>query len=67
MHQHRASPGAAASCLRERGGASSCLCVSQSNETADQALQTKLKQLARQALDRYVLRSADAAAASPLA
>lgn len=29
------------------------LCLQQSNETMDQALQTKLKQLARQALDRY--------------
>ncbi len=30
------------------------LCLHQSNETSDQALQTKLKQLARQALDRYI-------------
>lgn len=29
------------------------VCLRQSNETMDQALQTKLKQLARQALDRY--------------
>lgn len=29
------------------------LCLQQSNETMEQALQTKLKQLARQALDRY--------------
>lgn len=29
------------------------LCLQQSNETTDQVLQTKLKQLARQALDRY--------------
>lgn len=29
-----------------------CVCARQSNETSDQALQTRLKQLARQALDR---------------
>lgn len=29
------------------------LCLQQSNQTMDQVLQTKLKQLARQALDRY--------------